>query len=148
MAQPSAPESKFHYFSSVEGHLVPRYATFQQSVTQFIGATRRGKEVTWNTNEVVAIHDTEFNRYRREFRKAIADEALTVRSKADYDEWLAVLKEQDDAFVEAEKRAAEEAKVAATRVEPTGDNATAGQQQVAPTAKSEDVKQRGAKTNK
>lgn len=90
MATGSAP--KFVLFvSSIEGKLVRRYGTPVQ-----IGAVRECENpdepnlsrqrwrYRWQTDQVVAIPEDEFNRYRREYTRALATGALTKRTEAEW----------------------------------------------------------------
>jgi ribosomal protein L16 Arg81 hydroxylase len=89
MSKPTEKDfTDFRFFSSVEGHLVPRFATFQAPTTQYIGATRTGKNIVWNPEQVVPISKAECQRYRRELNQAVAAKALTERNVKDYLAWL------------------------------------------------------------
>ena len=98
--------SEFHYVSSVKGHLVTRFPSLRASTAQYIGAERKGKEIVWDTDVVVAISPQEWARYRREFRRAISDKSLVERSETDYKAYL-------DSHEKAEQKAAEQRKAEA-----------------------------------
>ena len=93
---------EFKYLSSVKGRLVPRFPTMQQPVTTFIGATRKGKVITWNEEAVAAVPLQEFQKYRREYKRRIADGSLKERTEQDFKAWQ-----------EKQKKASEDAKKAA-----------------------------------
>lgn len=79
--------SEFVYVSSVQGKLVTRFPSLQQSVAQYIGATRKGKTITWNTEQVVAIPTAEWRKYRRSYKRAISDGSLKERTESDFKAW-------------------------------------------------------------
>lgn len=92
------------YVSSVEGHLVSRFGTARPGVgNQLIGASKApkiGKDdkpitgpdgsvldwvLAWHTDEITWIPAAEHERFFREYRRAIEDGALTVRTKAEFE---------------------------------------------------------------
>ena len=76
------PDIRFRYFRSIVGHLVPRFGT-----RDFIGARRDPAEgVKWDTDAVVRIPETEYNRYLREYRRILAAGGLVEVTKTAYDE--------------------------------------------------------------
>ena len=112
---------EFVYVSAVKGHLVNRFPSLRQPTAQYIGAARKGKKITWDEDQVVAIPEQEWRKYRREYRRAVADGALKERSKADFDAWQAKRKasdEEDRAKAEKAKHEASEAEAKAKRGEP------------------------------
>lgn len=98
-------EQEFVFVSSVKGKLVTRFPSLRQPVAQYIGATRKGKEIVWNPEAVVAIPLQEWNKYRREYRRALEQGSLKKRTEADHKAWLQKQKQAD----EEAKRKAEEA---------------------------------------
>lgn len=96
---------EFHYVSSVEGRLVTRFPSLRSSVAQYIGATRKGKKITWDTSEVVAISEQEWQKYRREYRRCVADKSLVVKTKEDFEKYVADKIERER--IELEKAEAE-----------------------------------------
>ena len=88
--------SGFQYVSSVEGHLVTRFPSLRASTAQYIGATRKDKTITWDTNTVVAISDDEGKKYRKEYRRAVSDGALKVRTEVEYKAFIEG-RDKDDA---------------------------------------------------
>lgn len=80
--------SGFQYVSSVEGHLVTRFPSLRASTAQYIGASRKDKKITWDTSIIVAISDDEWKKFRREYRRAVDDGALKVRTEAEYKAFL------------------------------------------------------------
>lgn len=106
---------EFHYVSSVKGHLVTRFPSLRSSVAQFIGATRKGKTIVWDTTEVVAISDKEWQTYRREYRRCLADKSIVERTKEDFEAYVKEKTEREtkaleEAKADADAKAAEEAK--------------------------------------
>lgn len=97
---------EFHYVSSVKGHLVTRFPTLQMSVAQYIGATRKGKEVTWDETEVVAISEQEWAKYRREYRRCLADKSLVERTKEDFAAYVEEKTKREDEALKAQQVAA------------------------------------------
>ena len=87
----------FYYVSSVKGRLVTRYVSLQQPSPQYIGATRQGRVVTFNTEAVVALPAVEWKRHRREYRKLIRNKSLRERTKSDFDAWQAKRAAEDAA---------------------------------------------------
>jgi len=104
---------EFVYVSAIEGHLVTRFPSLAQPVAQYIGATRQGKKIVWSPDQVVAIPDQEWRKYRREYRRAVADGSLKMRTKEDFDAWQAKRKAAD----EADQKKAQEAKQKAADAE-------------------------------
>lgn len=88
---------QFIYVSSVVGSLVPRYSTLRNPVIQYIGAVRTGKTIAWFPQKVVAIPESEWVRYRREYRQELANGTLKARTEVDYKTWLRVEQEQGEA---------------------------------------------------
>jgi len=80
---------EFHYVSSVKGHLVTRFPSLRLSVAQYIGATRKGKTIVWDETEVAAISEREWQTYRREYRRCMADKSLVERTKEDFEAYVA-----------------------------------------------------------
>jgi len=98
---------EFHYVSSVKGHLVTRFPSLQSSVAQYIGATRKGKTVVWDPTEVVAISEQEWQKYRREYRRCLADKSLIERTKEHFDKYVEDKTARDKEALEAAKAKAE-----------------------------------------
>jgi len=71
------------------------------STAQYIGATRKDKKITWDTNAIVAISEDEWKKFRREYRRAVDDGALKVRTEAEYKSFVG---ERDKADVELENK--------------------------------------------
>lgn len=110
---------EFHYVSSVKGHLVTRFPSLRSSVAQFIGATRKGKEIVWDISEVVAISDKEWQTYRREYRRCVADKAIVERTKEDFDKYVADKTAREKKVLdEAKAKAEAEAKTEVEGAEP------------------------------
>lgn len=109
--------SEFQYVSSVKGHLVTRFPSLRSPVAQYIGATRKGKEIVWDETVVVAIPAKEWQQYRREYRRAIADGALKSRTAEDFEKYREA-KGKADSELEA-KLKAEAAKAEAPTSETT-----------------------------
>lgn len=106
----------FKYFSSVEGRIVTRFPSLRSPVAQYIGARREGKKIIWNTDEVVAVPQTEFRKFRAEYRRALRDKSLVERDEKAYKGWLAK-RAADDAKAEASaKKASESAQATAKKV--------------------------------
>jgi len=59
------------------------------SVAQYIGATRKGKTIVWDETEVAAISEKEWQTYRREYRRCMADKSLVERTKEDFEAYVA-----------------------------------------------------------
>lgn len=76
---------EFVYVSSVEGRLVPRFSTIMSAEVSYIGASRGSNSIEWNPNKIEAIPSSEWNRFRREYSRRIADKSLMKRDKKDYD---------------------------------------------------------------
>lgn len=115
---------EFHYVSSVKGHLVTRFPSLRSSVAQFIGATRKGKTIVWDETEVVAISDQEWQRYRREYRRCLADKSIVERTKEDFEAYVAEKTDRETKALEkAKAEAAEKAKAEATE-QPTSEGTT------------------------
>lgn len=74
---------KFKYFSCKKGHVVPRFGT-----SSYIGTTRQVGGFTWDESKIVAIPESEFTKYLREYRRAIKDGALIKRKESDYESWI------------------------------------------------------------
>lgn len=92
------------FVSSVEGALVTRYGS-----RTLIGATRTPTSIEWDTELITAIPTDEYERFRREYDRALRDGSLVERSAED---WLAqhqLHEEQDRANV-AKRDAAKAAK--------------------------------------
>lgn len=112
--------SEFHYVSSVKGHLVTRFPSLRSSVAQYIGATRKGKTIDWDESEVSAISDQEWQKYRREYRRCLADKSLVVRTKEDFEAYVAdKTKCETEALEKAKAEAAEKAKAEAPEQPPS-----------------------------
>ncbi len=101
------------FFSSVEGHLVPRYGA--GSPAPYIGASsvadpRPGKPggTKWDTAQIVALTEAEARLYRKEYADAVAEGALRVRRPEEFDR--AVEAEQREAAQAAERAAKAKAK--------------------------------------
>lgn len=99
----------FYYVSSVEGRLVTRYVSLRQPSPQYIGATRQGRVVTFNTEAVIALPAIEWKRHRREYRKLIRDKSLLERTKGDFDAWQ-VKRAAEDAAAGSKSQAEEKPK--------------------------------------
>lgn len=111
---------EFHYVSSVKGHLVTRFPSLQSSVAQYIGATRKGKTIVWDESEVSAISDQEWQKYRREYRRCLADKSLVVRTKEDFEAYVAdKTKRETEALEKAKAEAADKAKAEANEQPPS-----------------------------
>lgn len=113
--------NEFVYVKPVSGHLVPRYSTLRSSSTTYIGARRDGKAIEWDTDAVVAIPLAEWNRYGREYRRALSEGSLMPADKAAYETWLKKREEESEASakklaeeVAKEKAAAEPAPATST----------------------------------
>jgi Sec-independent protein translocase protein TatA len=118
---------EFHYVSSVKGHLVTRFPSLRASTAQYIGAERKGKEIVWDTDVVVAISPQEWARYRREFRRAISDESLVERTEAEYKAYLESHEKAEQKAAEQRKADADaEAKKSQANVEPEPSPASEG----------------------
>lgn len=142
--------SEFVYVSSVEGKIVTRFPSLHQPVAQYVGARRvlpkrnpREKpglrketrpKIVWNTEEVVVIPFVEWNKYRREYRRAVADGALKIRTKEDHEKWLSKREEDSKKAKEAADKAAAEAKATAEQVEAKAAADPAGVGDMAPDA--------------
>jgi hypothetical protein len=110
---------EFHYVSSVKGHLVTRFPSLRSSVAQYIGATRKGKTIVWDPTEVVAISEKEWQTYRREYRRCVADKSLVVRTKEDFETYVAEKTAREQKVLEEAKAKAEaDAKAEAEANEP------------------------------
>lgn len=111
---------EFVYVKPVEGHLVPRYTTVAMDSPTYIGATRKGKVITWNLDAVVRISVEEWTRYGREYRRALSAGSLTKVDESVYIEWV---KKQDEASEAAANPPPVEApvdeKIVEVPVEPT-----------------------------
>jgi hypothetical protein len=112
--------SEYKYFTSVEGHLTPRFSTLHLPTIQFIGATRSGNRIAWDAEKVVPIPVAEFNKFRREFTDAVNSGSLIEVDKTTYDAYLAKLKKADEAFEAAkQKDVAESAKDEPEKAKPS-----------------------------
>ena len=69
--------TNFRHFSSVEGHVVPRWGT-----DTFIGVTRAPGGWKWNTGKMVKIPADECRRYLREYNRALKDGSLKEHKDA------------------------------------------------------------------
>lgn len=97
---------KFIYVSSVEGKLVTRYGSLEVGRVQYIGASFDGvSKVTWDTKAVTAIPESEWNKFQREYKQAVANKELTLRTEEDF----AAYRKKREAD---EKKAADAAKAA------------------------------------
>lgn len=70
------------FVSCVEGSLVTRYGT-----GTFIGAERRAddpRQVDFHPDQVIAIPDDEFRKYRREYLRALREGSLRQRTEAEW----------------------------------------------------------------
>lgn len=92
---------QFVYVSAVKGRLVTRFPTLQAPAPQYVGATRHGKKITWDEDAVVAIPQSEWSKYRREYRKAIATGSLKERTLAEFEAWKKA-RQADNEKVKAE----------------------------------------------
>lgn len=108
--------SEFVYVSSVEGKLVTRFPSLQQSVAQYIGATRKGKTITWNTEQVVAIPTAEWRKYRRSYKRAIGDGSLKKRTESDFKAWQRKRADADKASAQKAEQERVQAKASADKV--------------------------------
>lgn len=81
-------QEEFVFVSSIKGKLVTRFPSLRQPTAQYIGATRKGKDIVWNTDAVVAIPKSEWNRYRREYRRVLENGSLVKRTQEDHTKWL------------------------------------------------------------
>lgn len=96
--------SGFQYVSSVEGHLVTRFPSLRSPTAQYIGATRKDKKITWDTNAIIAISDDEWKKFRREYRRAVEDGALTARTEAEYKAFIKTREQADNDLKVAEAK--------------------------------------------
>ena len=110
-------QQEFVFVSSVQGKLVTRFPSLRQPVAQYIGATRKGKKIEWNPEAVVAIPLQEWNRYRREYKRALEDGALKKRDEAAHKAWLQKQKQADEEAKTKADKAKQEADEAAKKVE-------------------------------
>lgn len=78
---------QFVYVSAVKGRLVTRFPTLQAPAPQYVGATRHGKEITWDEDAVIPIPESEWRQYRREYRKALISGSLKERTPAEFEAW-------------------------------------------------------------
>jgi hypothetical protein len=74
---------KFEYYSSVEGHVVPRYGT-----DVYIGAKRVPGGWDWNTDAVVPIPEREYTLYGREYARGVKEGGIIKRTEADYKKYI------------------------------------------------------------
>jgi hypothetical protein len=103
---------EFIYVSAVKGHLVTRFPTVRGAL-QYIGATRTGKVIEWNEKAVVAIPTAEWNRYRREYERAVRQGAIVLKTKVDHAEWLKARAAADEEIAAKAKAAGEAARAKA-----------------------------------
>ena len=107
---------KYRYFSSVQGHIVPRFG----AQGQYIGAKLipSGEEVArsllgpsgqgsflwgWDTTKVVRISEKEFVLYGREYTRALKSGALVQRTAKDYDKYIKGVADTDNAAPDDDK---------------------------------------------
>ena len=105
----------FHYVSSVKGKLVTRYPSLQMSAAQYIGAVRKGKNIEWDENEVVAISEQEWQKYRREYRRCVSDNALKERTNQDFEKYVADKIARDEQFMKEKAEAKAQAEAEANQ---------------------------------
>lgn len=110
-------QTEFVFVSSVQGKLVTRFPSLRQPVAQYIGATRKGKEIVWNPEAVVAIPMQEWNRYRREYKRALEQGSLKRRTEAEHKAWLQKQQKADEAVKQEAEKAKREAEAEAKKVE-------------------------------
>ncbi len=76
-----ADQIEMRYFSSVKGRAVPRHGS-----DAFIGCRKvKGKGFEWDTDKVVAVPLSDFQRYGRDYSNNLRRGDLEERSKKDYD---------------------------------------------------------------
>lgn len=105
------PTGDVIYVRSVEGHLVERFATCGTSSPVYIGATRGATGPVWRTDAIVAIPRAEFNRYRREYTRALSDGSIKLVSDEE--------RRASEPKIKAAAKAAAKPQPAATGVERT-----------------------------
>lgn len=105
---------KYCYFSSVEGHIVPRYGAPNQYIgarlepsgekvaRSLLGPSGEGSFVwVWDTKHVERIQVEEVTKYGREYNRALKDKSLKERKVKDYESYIKSVEA-------AEKKAAKE----------------------------------------
>jgi predicted enzyme involved in methoxymalonyl-ACP biosynthesis len=98
------------------------------SVAQYIGAIRKGKVVVWDETEVVAISDQEWRKYRREYRRCLADKSLVERTKEEFTASVeAKTKRENEALKAEQEKASKQAEEATVQKQsPTEDTSPKG----------------------
>ena len=118
---------KYRYFSSVEGHLVPRHGAPQQYIgaryepsgkktaRSLLGPSGQGSFIiVWDTKRVERIPVEECVKYGREYSRALEAGSLKERKVKDYDSHI---KAVEAAGKKAAKERAEAVEAAANKTE-------------------------------
>lgn len=104
-------DEEFVYVSSVEGHHVTRPGSGTRAVKPGTIGVRwdpKRKRLVWDTEDVIRIPMGDWQRYRKEYGKAVSSGALTVRTKADFDARQREIARQAEAAQEAAREAAQD----------------------------------------
>ena len=108
---------EYRYFSSVEGHIVPRYGAMGQYIgaklvpsgekseyRSLLGPSGLGSfSWDWDTDKVIRIALNDCVKYGREYSRALASGSIIERKERDYDNYMKSLSATADTPAVEEK---------------------------------------------